>query len=331
MLTLTVDRKNFGSPEAAYEHVVGGKGYVRRLMHYLELGCWAWVMEFQGATGEGWPHWHVLIDLNEADGHRIDLARVWRLWRDKWGIGSVHLKFDAGGFPCAAAAVNYATKYLTKLPEKGYPAWVVRRQAAGTKVRLCGGSKLLGPLVSPKRPSKPSTVPDSDTGGVGLLKRKSEPRPMVELLAACRQRSTVLRVIRDAAGEVVNRERVGELAASPRELLTLLAAGEVVGLRAVDHGHGGPGRVTFDTFDAVAAVGTRLVTVGFTGAKDEAMADREAQVTSAVGQPWVDLRFLRKRPQPAGDASGTAAAAPRAEPADVPFSGREYTRRVQRA
>src|SRR5688572_19809658 len=82
---------------------------------------WFWVLEFQTESGDGWPHWHLLIDLSECGGF-LDLKRCWRLWRDKWGLGGLDLSHRETSSP--EHAIMYATKYLTKTPEAS-PIWVL--------------------------------------------------------------------------------------------------------------------------------------------------------------------------------------------------------------
>src|SRR5690554_6506935 len=139
MLSLTVDRKRFESPEAAHKAITEG-GYVRRLMRLFGIRTWFWVLEFQTKTGEGWPYWHILLDLGDCGG-RLDLTRAWHLWRDKWGLGGLDLSAPKS-FENAAHAVYYVTKYLTKMPE-AFPPWVLLRKKV---IRFVGGAKCIGSL-----------------------------------------------------------------------------------------------------------------------------------------------------------------------------------------
>lgn len=85
MLSLTVDRTRFASPEDAHRAITGGS-YVARFMRLLGLSTWLWVLEFQTKSGDGWPHWHVLIDLEDVGGP-LDLTHAWSLWRGRWHLG----------------------------------------------------------------------------------------------------------------------------------------------------------------------------------------------------------------------------------------------------
>src|SRR5690606_33249807 len=88
LFTLTVDRSAFGGPEDAFLRITQD-GYVRRLMRLLGVTVWAWTLEFQMLTGDGWPHWHLVIQVPPGG---LDLKRAWHLWRDKWGLGGLDLK-----------------------------------------------------------------------------------------------------------------------------------------------------------------------------------------------------------------------------------------------
>jgi len=94
LLTLTVDRKGFAGPEEAYE-CVSEDNYLSRLLRAMKVTRYFWILEIQQKTGDGWPHWHVLIDLSKYPGGRLPkalLRKIWWLWRDKWGIGGLDLE-----------------------------------------------------------------------------------------------------------------------------------------------------------------------------------------------------------------------------------------------
>jgi hypothetical protein len=176
VLTLTVDRSHFTSPQEAHARISEG-GYVRCLMRLLGVKLWFWVLEFQTKTGDGWPHWHVLIDLADLPGGRLDLVHAWRLWRDTWKLGGLQLQFKQG-MSCPEHAVMYATKYLTKMPE-AFPVWVLERTRA---IRFIGGCKALGSLTG-----EPPRV-------------RTEPEPVDQMELPFREARTVL-VVRMARCE----------------------------------------------------------------------------------------------------------------------------------
>jgi hypothetical protein len=112
-------------------------------MNALGVDRWLWVLEFQTLTGEGWPHWHLMIDVGDLPRRRVDLRRAWALWRDKWGLGGLDLAKKETKIKSPEHAVFYITKYLTKMPKGGFPLWVL--QAHG--VRFIQASQAVGPVV----------------------------------------------------------------------------------------------------------------------------------------------------------------------------------------
>ncbi len=209
MLTLTVDRKNFASCQAAHEFV-SSNGRIGLLMRRLGIKRWVWTLEFQQKTGDGWPHWHILADLSDCPSGRIDLDRAWSFWRDKWGIGGLDLQIRRR-FHQARHAVNYITKYLIKSPKHGYPRWVLESRKV---IRLVAASRNLGPLVSDGR-SKPRNSSDRDR------RPRGHRRLLVDRLAECGQRTTAMRQNIDAENEWVDSVFVGEVPVSIQQLVTM--------------------------------------------------------------------------------------------------------------
>lgn len=208
MFTLTVDRKAFASPLEAFTKITQ-EGYVRRLMRLLGVDLWAWTLEFQMQTGEGWPHWHMVIDLSIG---KLDLPRAWRLWRDKWKLGGLDLQRKSS--KNARHALMYVTKYLTKYPEAGFPIWVLNLDR---RIRWVGASRLLGPLVS-DREMTTKDVGDNEEAKKSLTRVH---RPLAIRMADC--------------GEILNffseTEYDGEVYQSfygrlPREQMEAAIAGE---------------------------------------------------------------------------------------------------------
>lgn len=143
MMTLTVDRTKFASPQAAYMEVMERR-YLPRLMEALGVVRWVRVLEFQMKTGDGWPHWHVLADAVGSRG-RVDLKRAWHLWRDTWGVGGLDLSNNERLLDRPVSEiVRYLCKYMVKFPEKGFPSWVLDM----SNVRFVQGSRSVGALVS---------------------------------------------------------------------------------------------------------------------------------------------------------------------------------------
>jgi hypothetical protein len=193
LLTLTVDRKNFRRAPQAHRHITAER-HVARLMRRLGIERWFWILEFQGKTGEGWPHWHVLIDL---DGQDLGLLRQrsWRIWRDEWRVGGIDLPHP-DKFGDAVHAINYATKYVMKQPDGGYPLWVLNSRR---RIRFVGGCRKLGPLVSerPAAETPDQTNEDVDDNGTAGC------RPLIDRMAGCGEFSRLWCEVSDpATGEV---------------------------------------------------------------------------------------------------------------------------------
>lgn len=239
LMTLTPDRhgtttgKGFQSPRQAFETVTRGK-FIPRLMRALGVKLWAWALEFQQATGDGWPHWHLLIDLADLPRGRLDLKKAWSLWRDAWGIGGVDLQVKEVNVQSPEHAINYLTKYLTKMPEGGFPPWVLESHG----VRFVQGCRRLGCLVAkpiPPRPPKPDPDPDE--------KPKPAPprRSHLARLARCKLSTNLLETITDHTTGELRRAWRGRLPGSPLLLAELAARGLIAADVRQEHTpHGRP-------------------------------------------------------------------------------------------
>src|SRR6185503_3448329 len=91
MLTFTVDPELFESPQAAYEYVTTKRCVavaVQRLDRWdlLHSRDFFAVVEWQG---NGWPHWHVLINASHVPFEQLGEAwnRNWRGWRARVDLG----------------------------------------------------------------------------------------------------------------------------------------------------------------------------------------------------------------------------------------------------
>ncbi len=239
MLTLSVDRhgtttgRGFDSPADAHRYVTEGR-LVARLLSMLGVKTWVWVLEFQTKTGDGWPHWHVLIDLADLPGQRLDLKRAWHLWKHVWNVGGFDLgtkKFDAHH------AVMYVTDYLRKQPKGGYPLWVLD---APRSIRFVQGCRRLGPLVGKPRPSRLAAEPDSDESQRPTTDPADTPEPadrpsLLDRMSRCGLASDVYDLRPDAEGEE-RAVHVGTLPASPTLILALSAGGTLpVRVQVVEH------------------------------------------------------------------------------------------------
>lgn len=217
MFTLTVDRSRFASPEAAHAAITDGK-FIARLMRRLGVARWMWTLEFQTKTGDGWPHWHLLVDLASCPGGRLDLKLAWHLWRDLWKLGGLQLKVKETKAADARHAVFYITKYLTKPPRGGFPIWVLERHS----LRFVQGCKALGPIVS-----KPRTAPDP-TSPPRRRRRYLGRRSLLDRTAGCEQHTHVFDVDIDTDTGAIRHAYRGTIKAS-LELLEVASLNEDMG------------------------------------------------------------------------------------------------------
>jgi hypothetical protein len=142
-VTLTIDRERFpGGPEEAMEWVQSG-GVISEFVRILRRGGFLLdsryfqCSEFQ--DDGGWPHWHLVFDAEFVPF--FDICDAWaaagwsgRAGRERWGerpiserggrpvFGSV--SFRVKGKSELGRICHYLTKYLTKMPAAGWPAWV---------------------------------------------------------------------------------------------------------------------------------------------------------------------------------------------------------------
>ncbi|MCD4824266.1 MAG: hypothetical protein K8S55_06635, partial [Phycisphaerae bacterium] len=199
-LTLSIDRrgtttgKGFMSASDSYD-LVTQKKYIWRLMRAAGISQWMWVLEFQSKTGEGWPHWHMIIDVSKYPGGRLPkavLKKLWGLWRDKWGIGG--LDIQRVELKDRHHTICYITKYVTKQPSRGWPRWALQRNC----IRLIGSSRSIGLLVSTemRETTKKKVNPEEPE------KDKKERRPIYKRVASCGLSTTILREAIDSEGEV---------------------------------------------------------------------------------------------------------------------------------
>ncbi len=149
MLTFTVDPSLFATPAAAYAYMMKRRCIARTIqdMHrqgFLASRRYFCVVEWQKKTEQA--HFHVLVDATRIPWD--NLLASWSKHRpasggpvvgDRPAFGTVLFsKRDFAGGPAHAA--RYATKYLVKVPEQGFPAWVLAL-GAGRRVRRYSTSR----------------------------------------------------------------------------------------------------------------------------------------------------------------------------------------------
>lgn len=183
LYTVTVNRDYFESPEAAYMYVMRGKFLARLLTKEMRVKRWFWVLEAQEETGDGWPHWHILIDVGDLPGmwyhkesqtaqtdkpgncsgwcyvpHFFDLNKVHRLLH-KWKIGEqCKLSVRRDEFQSPEHAIKYITKYLIKPPRRGFPAWMLNHKG----LRFYQPSGAVGSIGEQKKQNKPKQAKEPD-------------------------------------------------------------------------------------------------------------------------------------------------------------------------
>lgn len=229
LLTLTVDRSLFTSPQHAYKYVTKAR-LLPRLMAALGVERWVRVLEFQMMTwderGRGWPHWHFMIDKGTRRGY-VNYAKAWHLWRDEWKVGGVDVtnqKKMEGKAP--AYMVTYLCKYLVKFPQEGFPSWVMDL----TNVRFIQGSRSVGALVCTSPGEKAeiaateasvgATVEPEEEGSTGRLRVRS----IRERIAGCGETSSLF------AGSSHN-EYVGRLPVRSSQVAIAASRGLLKGVK----------------------------------------------------------------------------------------------------
>jgi hypothetical protein len=147
MWTFTVDPELFRDPVQAYRYMRERRCIARTLQDiwragYLHSQRYFYVVEWQRDTEQA--HFHVLLDASYIPWHFV--LESWSKHRpaeagpvrdDRPAFGTVIFSKGKGGrkgpFASAYHAACYATKYLTKTPEHGFPAWVL---ALGENTRI---------------------------------------------------------------------------------------------------------------------------------------------------------------------------------------------------
>ncbi len=211
LLTFTVDPELFPSPQAAFEYLMDNRCLSRtmqdlRRASVLNSNRYFYVVEWQERTEQ--VHFHVLVDATFV-AHDL-LTRCWGKNRPP-GLGPPRDGRPAIGFAWISKpsfeggplhAARYVTKYLTKVPQKGFPGWVLA-MGVQRRVRRYGTSRGFWDRVS--LPSEPSG-----------RKRQRRELSYAERLSECGTTLNVCEVCEDIdryTGEVtIGREWLGRLA-----------------------------------------------------------------------------------------------------------------------
>ena len=237
-ITLTLDGSLFASPVEGWRYVMDNRllsVFVKKLHEkgYLNSRDYFWVVEWQQDTQQA--HWHLLVDADCIPFG--ELVAVWSSFRpksaeplpyrvtaenyktlDRPAFGSVRYTLSSKN-PWKAS--GYATKYLVKVPEYGFPDWVLDYDGRVPRYGHSKGffAKLEETVESEPEPSGEVTVePKSFTvhqadcfcdvcrGEVHDERvRRREYRTLRERLAQCQANSTLVSVPvwRDADGKRV--------------------------------------------------------------------------------------------------------------------------------
>lgn len=219
-ITLTIDGSLFSSPEEAWRYVMAKRliCLLVKKLHargYLNSKHYFWVVEWQQDTEQA--HWHLLIDSEYVPFGEI--VAIWSSFRpksapalpvrvtadnykslDRPAFGSV--RFTLNG-EVAWRAAMYATKYLVKVPDYGFPDWVLDFPG---RVRRYDHSKGFFSDGKPKR----EPVQDDD-GDISFdpekLERRREFKTLRERMAQCKATTTIIRreVWRNSEGKLEER------------------------------------------------------------------------------------------------------------------------------
>jgi hypothetical protein len=126
-LTLTYDRQHWNNAQELYRQASQQKhmfNFLRRLSYYLTgtpnglKGRWIRKAEWQDAGGEGWLHYHLIIDWPRRIPHH-QLERI-------WGHGFVHIK------RASRHSMKYFAKYMGKAGT--VPGWLLMERPRSVKV-----------------------------------------------------------------------------------------------------------------------------------------------------------------------------------------------------
>jgi len=169
LFSITVARTWFSSPLEAYRWVMEKKFISRLLTTKMQIHRWIWVLEVQEESGDGWPHWHILIDVSDLPGrwlnlatkelqvveplnksgwhyikHFFDLERAHYFLR-RWKIGEqCKLSSRKDDFQSPEHAIKYITKYLIKPTKRGFPPWMLEHSG----IRFYQPSMEIGSILS---------------------------------------------------------------------------------------------------------------------------------------------------------------------------------------
>ena len=198
LVTLTLDREAFA--DAAEGYKVTRPRVADCMREALgDHAVWAEVVEFQTATGEGWPHYHLVGELRQGVSLSFVRGAIRRCWAERWKFGRC---LDVTLIRDRVATARYLGKYLTKAPA-AVPHWILHRERSPRMFASswAGSERLLslGVRRSPTVKHSQRTQTESRMRARRAARVKST---LLERLAASGTRCKVRRASVDPIGEV---------------------------------------------------------------------------------------------------------------------------------
>ena len=153
MITLTVDRSEWLSPEAAYQRC---NERVREVARKVAVSrVYVTAFELQGKTGGGWPHWHLVVwapDERAIEEIERTVRKAWRIFDERHEIdeatgellSTVRTSQAIGIVDVQEARTRegvavYVSKYVTK-PWTAIPPWMGEGRRQLRKLRISRGA-----------------------------------------------------------------------------------------------------------------------------------------------------------------------------------------------
>jgi len=148
-ITLTQDRRLYLGPAFAY--CVCSEVIREVLQPVARDGVFFTTLEWQGKTGEGWAHWHVLLPIKDGMSIEEVTRQVVQRWsmREECGVNveTGEVKFarvalgrvDVRPVTSLIGASKYIAKYVVKDDPAGPPPWLLQSRRQLRKYRKSGG------------------------------------------------------------------------------------------------------------------------------------------------------------------------------------------------
>jgi len=221
LLTVTVDRERFASAAEAYGVCAPRLADLMRAL-VGDGALWSRVLEFQSASGEGFPHWHLVFKLPHGVTVVSVRRRLWEVWRDSWHLARGGL--DLVEVRSRLAAARYLGKYFFK--GCTVPLWVLERERSP---RMFGCSRAAG-LIAPSWRKRRGRR-EGWRRALRPVERKSLRTTVGERLARGGSTCCVVDVVRDSSRKLVGQRFVASGVRCPfRDALTVATLKNWAGL-----------------------------------------------------------------------------------------------------